>query len=61
MKASLLKEEFKSNKHNQLLEDLYEESSLVNYQKDSYANALDKFVELYGDENVNIYIAAGRS
>ena len=61
MKASLLKEEFKSNKHNQLLEDLYEDSSLVNYQKDRYANALDKFIELYGDENVSIYSAAGRS
>ena len=49
MKASLLKEEFKSNKHNQLLEDLYEDASLVDYQKDRYANALDKFIELYGD------------
>ena len=61
MKASVLREEFKSNKHNQLLEDLYEDSSLVNYQKDRYANALDKFIELYGDENVSIYSAAGRS
>lgn len=61
MKASVVREEFKSNKHNQLLEDLYEDSSLVNYQKDRYANALDKFIELYGDENVSIYSAAGRS
>ena len=61
MKASVLREEFKSNKHNQLLEDLYEDSSLVNYQKDRYANALDKFIELYGDENISIYSAAGRS
>ena len=61
MKASVLREEFKSNKHNQLLEDLYEDSSLVNYQKDRYANALNKFIELYGDENVSIYSAAGRS
>ena len=61
MKASVLREEFKTNKHNQLLEDLYEDSSLVDYQKDRYANALDKFIELYGDENVSIYSAAGRS
>ena len=61
MKASVVREEFKSNKHNQLLEDLYEDSSLVNYQKDRYANALDKFIELYGDENISIYSAAGRS
>ena len=61
MKASVVREEFKSNKHNQLLEDLYEDSSLVNYQKDRYANALNKFIELYGDENISIYSAAGRS
>ena len=61
MKASVLREEFKTDKHNQLLEDLYEDASLVNYQKDRYANALDKFIELYGDENVSIYSAAGRS
>ena len=61
MKASLLKEEFKTNKYDEMLKDLYEDSSLVNYQKDRYANALDKFVELYGDENVSIYSAAGRS
>ena len=46
MKASVLREEFKTDKHNQLLEDLYEDASLVNYQKDRYANALDKFNEL---------------
>ena len=59
MKASVVREEFKSNKHNQLLEDLYEDASLVDYQKDRYANALDKFIELYGDENISIYSAAG--
>ena len=61
MKASVLRDEFKTDKHNQLLEDLYEDASLVNYQKDRYANALDKFIELYGDENISIYSAAGRS
>ena len=61
MKASLLKEEFKTNKYDEMLKDLYEDASLVDYQKDRYANALDKFVELYGDENVSIYSAAGRS
>ena len=57
MKASLLKEEFKTNKYDEMLKDLYEDASLVDYQKDRYANALDKFVELYGDENVSIYSA----
>lgn len=61
MKANLLKEEFKTNKYDEMLKDLYEDASLVDYQKDRYANALDKFVELYGDENVSIYSAAGRS
>lgn len=57
MKASLLKEEFKTNKYDEMLKDLYEDASLVDYQKDRYANALDKFVELYSDENVSIYSA----
>ena len=61
MKASLLKEEFKTNKYDEMLEDLYEDAGLVDYQKDRYANALNKFIELYGDENVSIYSAAGRS
>ena len=42
MKASLLKEEFKTNKYDEMLKDLYEDASLVDYQKDRYANALDK-------------------
>ena len=61
MKASLLKEEFKTNKYDEMLKDLYEDASLVDYQKNRYANALNKFIELYGDENVSIYSAAGRS
>ena len=61
MKASLLKEEFKTNKYDEMLENLYEDASLVDYQKDRYAFALNKFIELYGDENVSIYSAAGRS
>ena len=61
MKVSLLKEEFKTNKYDEMLKDLYEDASLVDYQKDRYANALDKFIELYGDENISIYSAAGRS
>lgn len=61
MKASLLKEEFNQNKYNQMLEDLYEDASLVDYQKDRYSKAISKYIELYGDENVSIYSAAGRS
>ena len=61
MKASLLKEEFKTNKYDEMLEDLYEDAGLVDYQKDRYAFAINKFIELYGDENVSIYSAAGRS
>ena len=44
MKASLLKEEFKTNKYDEMLKDLYEDASLVDYQKDRYTNALDKFI-----------------
>ncbi len=40
MKASLLKEEFKTNKYDEMLKDLYEDASLVDYQKDRYANRI---------------------
>ena len=61
MKATLLKQEFLDQKHNDLLVDIYEDASLLDYQIKRYASAIDKFVELYGDQEVSIYSGAGRS
>ncbi len=61
MKASQLKEKFLKEEYNELMSDLYEDSSLIQYQKNRYAQALVRFMDLYGDQEVSIYSAAGRS
>ncbi len=61
MKASQLKEKFLKEEYNELMSDLYEDSSLIQYQKNRYAQALARFMDLYGDQEVSIYSAAGRS
>lgn len=61
MKASQLKEKFLKEEYDELMSDLYEDSSLVQYQKNRYAQALSRFMDLYGDQEVSIYSAAGRS
>lgn len=61
MKATELKQQFETNAYDALLEDLYEDAALVEEQKKRYAEALGKFVELYGDQDVEIYSAPGRT
>ena len=61
MKATNLKQKFLNNEYNNLLLDLYEDTSLIDYQTKRYIKAIDKYIELYGDNNVSIYSAAGRS
>lgn len=61
MKATELKQEFLNQKHNDLLVDIYEDESLVPYQNERFVKAIDKFIELYGDQEVEIYSGAGRS
>lgn len=61
MKASQLKQEFEKNKYTTLLSDLYEDESLITYQNQRYIHAVERFITLYGDTDVSIYSAAGRS
>ncbi len=61
MKTSELKEELNQGKYDELLKDLYADSSLLEYQKKRYMKALDTYQSLYADEEVSIYSAAGRS
>jgi len=41
--------------------DIYLDSSLLEYQRNRYIKAVEKFIELYGDKEVEIYSAPGRS
>ena len=61
MKATELKQEFLSGKYKDLLIDIYEDTSLLDYQTVRYANAIQKYIDLYGDSEVSVYSAAGRS
>ncbi len=59
MLASKLKEEIKSGKQDARLEELY--GAHKDEQKVRYENAIDKFTELYGDEDVAVISVPGRS
>lgn len=61
MKVTQLIEQFKNNQHNDILEDIYVDTSLISYQNERYQKALNKFIDLYGDDDVSIYSAPGRS
>ncbi len=61
MRTSELKEKVNQGNYDELLKDLYADASLLEYQKERYASALEKYKSLYGDEEVSIYSAAGRS
>ena len=41
--------------------DIYADEAVVEYQKERYIAALEKFKELYGNEKVMIFSAPGRS
>ena len=61
MKTTEIKEQVVSGKYDALIEDLYADPSLLDSQKQRYAAALDKYQTLFGDDEVSIYSAAGRS
>ncbi len=44
-----------------LLTDLYEDDTLLDYQKQRYIKALNQYQLLYGNDDVNIYSVCGRS
>ena len=56
-----LKKSFAGNQYDELLLDIYLDESKLEYQKDRYVKAIAKFEELYGESDVEIYSAPGRS
>ena len=55
MKASELKERISSGKYDDRLLDIYADRELIGRQQDRYAEASDKFIELYGDREIEVY------
>ena len=61
MNTNHLIEAIKAGKYDALLCDVYVDESLLEFQKARYIQAIEKFVELYGEKDVEIYSAPGRS
>lgn len=60
-KASLVIKDIQDNKYNELLNEVYVDSTLIPYQRERYVKAIEKFISLYGDKEVEIYSTPGRS
>ena len=56
-----LKKAFADSKYDELLLDIYLDESRIEYQKERYVKAIEKFESLYGEQDVEIYSAPGRS
>lgn len=56
-----LKKELESGKYDELLVDIYEDKSLLEYQRKRYIKLLGMFKETFPERNVAIYSAPGRS
>ena len=56
-----LEEAFKEGKYDQLLKDIYVDESVLAYQQERYIKALESFKDIYGEKEVEIYSAPGRS
>ena len=53
--------EFKAGQYKELLKDIYVDESMIAYQEERYVKALESYVNLYGEQEVELYSAAGRS
>ena len=61
IKATILVEDLNNKKYDELLNDIYVDTILLDYQRERYVKAINKYVSLYGDTDVEIYSAPGRS
>lgn len=59
--TSLLKEEFQSKLHDDLLRDIYIDEKLLDYQRNRYIEAISTFETIYGECEACIFSAPGRS
>lgn len=60
-KCSQLIEEIKANQYQDLFKSIYVDENKLDSTKERYIQALEKFITLYGDQEVEIYSAPGRS
>lgn len=61
MITTTLKKEFEKGTYRDKLLDIYVDEAVIDYQTTRYINTIDAFVENFGDAEVSIYSAPGRS
>lgn len=59
--ASLVIQDIQNNEYNERLKDIYVDENLLENQKERYVKAIEKFISLYGDKEIDIYSTPGRS
>ena len=59
--SRILKEELLQGKYSQLFKEIYLDESMLEYQSKRYADAITEFEKLYGEKEVEVYSAPGRS
>ena len=59
--ATQIIEDIRNGQADALLTDIYVDESLLDTQKERYIAAIEKFISLYGDKEVEVLSAAGRS
>lgn len=59
--SRILKEELLQGKYSRLFKEIYLDESMLEYQSKRYADAITEFEKLYGEKEVEVYSAPGRS
>lgn len=59
--ASLVIKDIQSEVYYDRLKDIYVDENLLESQKERYVQAIEKFISLYGDKDIEIYSTPGRS
>lgn len=60
-KASLLIQDIQNHVYEKTFLDIYVDQHQISYQQTRYIQAIEKFIDLYGDREVAIYSTPGRS
>ena len=60
-KASLIIQDIQNNVYNDTFLDIYVDQEQLEHQKLRYVQSIEKFIDLYGDQEVSIYSTPGRS
>ena len=61
MKTTIIIDQIKNDNFDEKIKDIYADESMVPYQKQRYLEAIYRFISTYGNGNIEIYSAPGRS